>query len=609
MYLSILFWLALALPGYAVVRRFWPDDLKSGLLGTISVSYLASLALLSPVSILCYVGRAPLAVFSVTCILAILLAAFDLSRQKAWRPLGSLLIAALGVELLIVILDMALGARNGAFISGDARIHLARIRLLIDHGFSNDDPSVAARCFFPIYHTNLLHALFAACCQITRQDHIGVWFVSLAWAKLLITSGLYYLAWTVFDRQWPAWIAAMFAIGHRGPVDFLIYPNQLSPYWLAPLALAFALAACRSSVRWRDAIRLGAVSLILGQMHALYVFFAAIMIGPLLAGAAVLAVIRGRRVIALRQTVCTAALAAGIPFILISRSGSVVSASPAPASVHADKDLSENFTPLAGTRWMRKPESAADVFGGGAWAAWAMGACLLAALYDRRRSEVLMLLVAPAVAAAVLYTPAICTFMLRHAREAWILLRIDFIFQVILIVLGVPALAAFIEPKIRSRFVRSLISLAAIPAALPFSNYGEPWTWREMLARARAPADIRMVHVNGYRRIMNFLREHAEPGSVILTSLKDGLDLVMMTDCHVVAPVSAANGVPDWDQRKKDIALLLSADLPWEKRRELLRQYHVKYFLPTEPPVEWVRGHVVRHWECKPFMLMELNTN
>ncbi len=609
MYLSLLFWLALALPGYAVVRRFWPDDLKAGLLGTISVSYFTSLALLSPVSILCYISRAPLAVFSFACILAVAVAAIDVTRQKAWRPLGSLLIAALGVELLIVILDMALGARNGSFISGDARIHLARIRFLIDHGFSNDDPSVAVRYFFPIYHTNLLHALFAACCQITRQDHFGVWFVSLAWAKLLITSGLYYLAWTVFDRQWPAWIAAMFAIGHRGPVDFLIYPNQLSPYWLVPLALAFALTACRSSVRWRDAIRLGALSLILGQVHSLYGVFAAIMTGPMLAGAALHAVIRGSRSMAIQQTICAAALSAGIPFILISRSGSVVSTTSEPPAVRADKDLADNFTPLAGSRWMRKPESAADLFGGGSWAMMAMGACLLAAMFDRRRVEVLKLLVAPAVAAAVLYTPAICTFMLRHAQEAWILLRIDFVFQVILIVLGVPALAAFIEPRIQFRFVRSLISIAALFAALPFSNYGEPWTWQKTLARAQSPRDVRMVNVDGYRRIMNFLREHAEPGSVILTSLKDGLDLVMMTDCHVVAPVSAANGVPDWDQRKKDIALLLSADLPWEERRSLLRQYHVKYFLPVEPPVEWVRGHVVRHWEFKPFVLMELNTN
>src|SRR5262245_14069772 len=110
MYLSLLFWLALALPGYAVVRRLWTDDLRSGLLGTISVSYLATLTLLSPISILCYIFRAPVAVFSIACVLLIVIAAIDITMRKAWRPLGTMFLAALGIELLVVLADVALGA-------------------------------------------------------------------------------------------------------------------------------------------------------------------------------------------------------------------------------------------------------------------------------------------------------------------------------------------------------------------------------------------------------------------------------------------------------------------------------------------------------------------
>ena len=42
MYLSLIFWLALFLPGYALLRRYAPDTLKSGLLGAIAVAHYAA---------------------------------------------------------------------------------------------------------------------------------------------------------------------------------------------------------------------------------------------------------------------------------------------------------------------------------------------------------------------------------------------------------------------------------------------------------------------------------------------------------------------------------------------------------------------------------------
>ena len=64
MYVTALFWIALALPGYVIVRRFWTGDLRAGLPGVIALSYLATFGLLSPVSIVGYVLGAPLWVFS-----------------------------------------------------------------------------------------------------------------------------------------------------------------------------------------------------------------------------------------------------------------------------------------------------------------------------------------------------------------------------------------------------------------------------------------------------------------------------------------------------------------------------------------------------------------
>ena len=69
---SLLFWAALLLPGYAVIRRGFRDDLDAGLPGTIALSFLAALAVLTPLSIACYLLRLPLAVFTAGCVLAVL---------------------------------------------------------------------------------------------------------------------------------------------------------------------------------------------------------------------------------------------------------------------------------------------------------------------------------------------------------------------------------------------------------------------------------------------------------------------------------------------------------------------------------------------------------
>ncbi len=87
MYVTLLFWLGLALPGYVVVRLWAKDDLESGLLGTLGLSYLATLAVLSPVSIACYLVGAPLSVFSAACCLSVLVAVVELTRRQWWGGL------------------------------------------------------------------------------------------------------------------------------------------------------------------------------------------------------------------------------------------------------------------------------------------------------------------------------------------------------------------------------------------------------------------------------------------------------------------------------------------------------------------------------------------
>ena len=108
-YLTLLFWLALLPPGYVVVRAFCREDLESGPLGGAALSYAAVLALLSPVSILCYVLRLPVAVMSFACVAAFLAGIAIITRRRWWREIVKLLAAGICVELAIVAADLALG--------------------------------------------------------------------------------------------------------------------------------------------------------------------------------------------------------------------------------------------------------------------------------------------------------------------------------------------------------------------------------------------------------------------------------------------------------------------------------------------------------------------
>ncbi len=89
MYVTLVFWLALFFPGYAVVRRWYRDESESGLLGVVALSYLLTLGLLSPVSILCYVLRAPVWVFAAYIVVIVVAALADLTRTGSWRELAA----------------------------------------------------------------------------------------------------------------------------------------------------------------------------------------------------------------------------------------------------------------------------------------------------------------------------------------------------------------------------------------------------------------------------------------------------------------------------------------------------------------------------------------
>ena len=164
--MPLLFWLALLLPGAAVARRLIPQELRGGVLPSMAVSWMTTFVVLAPVLIVGYLARVPTAPMAALLAVFIMWGAIDLLRARAWVGTRHAVVAIIGIAGAVVLIDLVLAERVGAILNNDARVHIARIRFLVEHGLSNGDPFIQGPVEFPypIYHTNILHALHAIAC-------------------------------------------------------------------------------------------------------------------------------------------------------------------------------------------------------------------------------------------------------------------------------------------------------------------------------------------------------------------------------------------------------------------------------------------------------------
>ncbi len=577
MWESLLFWLGLLLPGYAALRLAAPEELKSGLLGVVGLSYLAALAVLSPVSILCYVLRLPVAFFAGTCVVAFLVGLALIILRSWWRDLGKLVLAGVSLELFILLADLVTGGRVGAFLGGDAKVHVARIRFLVEHGFSNYDPYVSAKCFFALYHTNILHALYAAGAVLTGAEVLEVWYASLVWAKLVIAAGAYYLTWRVFERSWVAWVGALFLVGWLAPVTFVVYPNQLAPCWLLPLMLGFGVQACQSPCPGSSVLKLAVGSLVLGQVHGLYAIFAGAVLAPLLAAVLLHRLVRGHPD-RLRVAACLAALGTGAPFVLMTKYASPPEppSAPAPASAPAPVTQDDGFHHWANGWVMLKPTAALGGRRG-------LGLVLLAggmvgALVGSRRKPAGVLAAMTAIAAGILFIPPVCRAAIQALGEGWIVARAEVILQLGMIAFVPGTVAFWLDGRLRWRGIRPLLSIGAVCLGALFGRHEERHSWPTYYRTATAAQVDRQARLRQLQQMGVFFREHMPRGATVLTDEEHAMWLVMLYDCRVVA-AARGSSPPDIEQRKSDLAAMLTAETPWAVRRELLHRYGITAFL------------------------------
>jgi hypothetical protein len=592
MLLIAAFWVLLSLPGYALLRCFRAPLLAYGAPSTLSLSYLASFALLTPLSIAAYVFRLRVSVFSAGIVVAVIAAAAWLliRDRRSWRwPSPSWLAAIAGALILI---DALTGLRASSQTTGDALYHMARVRSLLSFGFNPWDPLVPGQRFDAIYHTNIYHALLAASAQLSGLRAPEAWAYSWFWAKLFTAGAVYFLAFVTLGRRWLAWIAAGMFTLWMAAYSVVPYPNTLAACGIFPLAMGFGVHAFESRDRRLCVLGLAAVALVGAQIHGLYYALSCVMVAPPLL-ARLLYEQRRRRPRRGYLLCALLGLGLGTPWLAVSAVQRGLPAAEAPrASVQistpeapepaADSQPEEKLDGLD-RGFVRLPSGLIRLELDGLFDPTGQRFQLLVALAagvysGRRRRQFVALLGMMAGVLACLYVPWVCTPLANVLGAPWIVKRFAAALAIAHHAVFPGAFILLVPRRFRSQgWVVLLTSMVALAHAYVGGVDDASWSRRQYIHRAGHEGRRDWLQAHSERRALfrKFVPRHA----VVLVPVGIAFDLTVDCDCYPLALPRLNRGQPDMRQRRIDNQALLETELDLPARVALLRHYGVRHIV------------------------------
>jgi hypothetical protein len=633
-----LFWICSLFPGYALARRCWPRMHEAGLLAVIASSLLGTFLVLSPVSLACYAIGAPVAVFSAAFVLSVVLGIAYCVRVRAHRALFASVRRENALAWIVLAGLLWLQVRVGAYFSGDATFHLGRIRVLLEHGFTNRDIYLSDYYFQHIYHTNLLYPLYASASQLTGQTYLATWFHSQAFTKLLVAAGHYVLGYAVTRRKLPAWLLALTVITANAGETYTTYPNTVAVGWLLPMQLAAAFTLVRRDARLRYAGVVAACSFVIAQVHALYAVYAGLALGPGLVVSGTLPWSRGRRgLIALGML---GALAA-VPFLWVSQfgfrpkgpAGQASGETQPEAAVVAPRPQRETSSvqppaaqqkPRVPPKWLPEVDKGkplvptpAVALGGGhleksleldqrAVKVWlapekmggkgfvALGfigfAIALALARIRDRAAPLTAAAVGALGLAViLFWPPATTLAVAVMGQPFTVARLSTVLSSLLllgIAVGLGALVALVLARLKSRepasirrwlsvVVEAVVLLLAVAGATRLTGHA-PMFFSELVDTALRPSEARYATLEMLEARRAMLRQVVPKGATVLTTARFARSVVMLCDCYVIIADRGHTFVSFARERREDLVRMNGPNTPWDERAALMKRYGLK---------------------------------
>lgn len=602
MLLTFTFWALFLLPGYACVQRYARLLCTAGWLSALAYGYAASFVLLSPVSLLCYAFGAPLFVFSGALVAAVGVALVWLLCSGAPRELLRQLRSEPVLPYLALGALLVLQVRCGGWLDGDATFHLGRIRVLIEHGFTNRDIYLSQYHFQHAYHSNLLYPVYASLAQLTGTSYLTTWFYSEGWAKLLIAAAHYVFGQTLTQRRYVGFLLAACVITLNAGETYSLYPNTLGVGFVLPMLIALGCRCLRrDEPSLATIVPVAGLVLLAAQIHALYAVYAVLVVGPVIGLALVRARLRRERP---RWRVWAALLSLGLslPFVLVSNFGyrseqpvatapddqlDPVVVPPAPGVVRVGAPRVAQAPALAAggghlEKVLDEPTGGVMVFkpermGGRAFVI-AGFACLLFALAigAGQRAELAGALFSASLLAAMLFTPRGVGVLRQLLQSSFVVARMSTVLTTLL-VFGMCASLGWLaqRPRRGRRLLETVLFAGALGLATRALGHA-PISFAEHVRAALAPGDTRHVlldRLNERRNMLNAL----PPGVTVLTTARFGRQVVMLRDCYLLAADRGHTYLSGIDKRRRDLVIMNAADTPWELRARLIRHYDLRW--------------------------------
>jgi hypothetical protein len=309
------FWLTTLIPGFALIQVFYPEDMRRGLLATITWSYVLTVALMVPAVAIAFTVH-----FSVQAVGAYYLALVAVSTVVALRygglgRLGRLLKSTHWFEIGLVLAAIALTVPLGASAQSDSFAHSAKIRFMRDVGFYLQDAYSPLAVIETKWHVNVHHTFFAIASWLGGNEPLELWFRSAWFFRLLAIGGIGFLATTVFRSRWIAAVAMVGAVAVMGTKLTIVFPFSVTGFAIAPVLVALVVEVLVRPSMSRFS-RVFLCSLTLAALHFGTWFLAAVCIGPTIAAWTIW---RERmREWWRRLALAALTLVTGVPFLLVS---------------------------------------------------------------------------------------------------------------------------------------------------------------------------------------------------------------------------------------------------------------------------------------------------
>ncbi len=613
------FWALTILPGLALVRGFRLAGRSSGVLAWIAQAYLLSFALLSPLSLLCYALHLPVIVFAAGWALIVAWGGWRTFRRlelrsvlQAFRPTSWITVLC----ATVLVAELLASTRIGG-LANDGRFHIARVRMLLDHGFNSWDPYMLPHQFSRIYHTNLYTALMAALSWICG-DRYEAWTLSLPWAKLVQGAGIYWCALTVFRRRDVAWLSVVALVIWRCMTIYANYQSQLCAFWLLPLALAYVIRIMREpragASLWLFMITIGVIV----QVHALYAVLVALVLIPIFA-LGWLGRCRASEPGVQPRVFVLAGLSFMllIPFIAATKLIDRPSEQDRQLAPVAARALDPPLDPapelpivtLGGTYRAADPHTLHDVSYAQPWLLAVFSLLLLGR--SRCKGAARSLTLVGLLVGSLLYLPGVFGAAAAIAGQEWIVSRLVIFFPMLLIVLGPGALAVLLPRSKARRATR--IALVGFSLAAPVFALGIQGASHWGLYARGLRDNQRAQTVASLNEQRSFFTSVIPPGSTLLAHPTRARGPAIHHDVYSVAVREGSPDLPGWGRRVLDANLLWNPETAPGLRARLTEKYDVSHVLAVgkhelELALELYAGEVSHVYRRQRIAVLELGT-